>query len=413
MPAFNRRWQGPVLALAVALSPVAAWAQAGPGLTLTEALARASSASPALVAAEAEIAASRGRALQAGLRPNPELNLAVENFAGSGEFRDFQGSEVTLAAAQRLELGGKRSSRQAAAEAETETARLRLAVARADLDKEVRDAFAEALAARSRVDLARDQFVRAEELSRVATTLVEVGREPPLRSLRARTATLEAVSAVRAAEAQFAQAQRALATLWAAPDEAPEPVAGVDAPPARLLDPAETIDVRLAEAEVASSVAAVNRERAVARPDITVSVGARSFRATDDTAVIFGASMPLGVFDRNQGAVAAANADRIGAEARRNTALSSAIRRTRDASAALATAEARLSFLKDRAEPEAMEVVRIAREGFAAGKFTLLDVLDAEAALNAVQSDLITAQFDRSQAIAALIRANATEGNAQ
>lgn len=413
MPAFNWRWRGPMLALAVALSPVAAWAQAGSELTLAEALARASSGSPALVASEAEVRAARGRALQAGLRPNPELDLTVENFAGTGEFAGLDGSEATLAVAQRLEFGGKRSARRTAAEAEIETARLRLEVARSDLEKDVRDAFAEALAARSRVDLARDQFVRAEELSRVATTLVEVGREPPLRALRARTAALEAVAAVRAAEARYAQARRALASLWGGSDEAPEPVPRDEAAPEHTIDPNEVIDVRLAEAEVAASVAAVNRERTVARPDVTLSVGARSFRATDDTALIFGATMPLGVFDRNQGSIAAANADRIAAEARRNAALADALRKIRDASAALGTADARVSFLRDRAEPETIEAVRIAREGFAAGKFTLLDVLDAESALNTVQSELITAQLDRAQAIAALVRANETEGNAQ
>ena len=93
--------------------------------------------------------------------------------------------------------------------------------------------------------------------------------------------------------------------------------------------------------------------------------------------------------------------------------MAAALRRTRDATAALQTAEARLEFLEKRAEPEALEAVRIAREGFAAGRFTLLDVLDAETALNALQSDLITAELDRALALAALVRANETEGTAQ
>ena len=130
-------------------------------------------------------------------------------------------------------------------------------------------------------------------------------------------------------------------------------------------------------------------------------------------AMVVGVAMPLGLFDRNQGNIAAANAERTGADARRNAAMAAALRRTRDASAALQTAEARLEFLEKRAEPEALEAVRIAREGFAAGRFTLLDVLDAEAALNSLQSDLITAELDRAIALAALVRANETEGTAQ
>ncbi|CAN5369051.1 TolC family protein [soil metagenome] len=403
-----------VVALTVALgvtAPSRAWAEP---ITLAEALSRASTSSPTLAAAEAAVLAAQGRAQQAGFRPNPELDLSIENFAGTGGFRGVDDAESTLSIGQRFELGGKRSARRRAGEAEIDSARLRLAVARADLLNDVRVAYAEAYADGRRVGLARDQFLRAENLQTIATELVDAGREPPLRALRARTAALEAVGRVRATEAEYAEAQRALAALWGGSEELPEPLAPVvETTPPVSVDPAESLDVRLAEAEVASSIAVFDRERTLSRPDVTVSVGARQFRGTDDTAVVFGASMPIGVFDRNQGNIAAANADRTGAEARRNAALAAAIRRTRDAQAALRTAEARLAFLETRAEPEAIEAVRIAREGFAAGRFTLLDVLDAEDALNTLQSDLITAELERSQALAALTRVTETQGSTQ
>lgn len=403
-----------VTAFAAALSVLAPTRAVAEPITLAEALARATSTSPTLAAAKADVAAAIGRAQQAGFRPNPELGLEVENFAGTGAFSGIDDAESTLSVGQRFELGGKRPARQRAAQAEVEAARLRLSVARADLQKDVRDAYAEAFADGRRVELAREQFLRAENLQTIATELVDAGREPPLRALRARTAALEAVARVRAAEAEYAEAQRALAALWGGADDLPEPVAPTDeAVPAATVDPAEALDVRLAEAEVASSVAVVARERTLSRPDVTVSVGARQFRGTDDTALVVGASLPIGIFDRNQGNIAAANAERTGAEARRNAALAGAIRRTRDAQAALRTAEARLVFLETRAEPEAIEAVRIAREGFSAGRFTLLDVLDAEEALNTVQSELITAQLDRAQAIAALTRVTETEGSTQ
>jgi len=402
-----------VVALTAVLSLLAPSRALAEPVTLAEALARASSTSPIITAAEADVAAAQGRAQQAGFRPNPELDLEVENFAGTGGFSGVNDAETTLAIGQRFELGGKRTARRRAAEAEVATAGLKLEVARADLERDVREAYAEAFAAGRRVELARDQFERAENLSTIATELVDAGREPPLRAIRARTAAFEAVGRVRAAEAEYAQAQRALAALWGGSDNLPEPLVGDESVPVLTVDPTETLDVRLAEAEVETSVAVVDRERTASRPDVTVSVGARQFAGTDDTALVFGASMPIGLFDRNQGNIAAANAERTGAEARRNAALAASVRRTRDARASLQTAEARLTFLETRAEPEAIEAVRIAREGFSAGRFTLLDVLDAKEALNSVQSEMITAQLDRSRAIAALTRANETEGQAQ
>ena len=407
-------WRRALLSVAaIAMAAFASTASAEP-VTLAEALARAGKSSPTLAAARADVAAAEGRAVQAGLRPNPELGLEVENFAGTGPFSGLGEAENTVTVGQRFELGGKRSARQRAAQAEVDVARLRLQVAGAELLQQVRNAYAEAYADARRLDLAREQFLRAENLQKVAVELVDAGREPPLRAMRARTATFEAVGRVRAAEAKYLQSQRALAALWGGADDLPEPTGAADeALPEGIADPTTTLDVRLAEAEVTVSIAVVGRERLLAQPDVTVTVGARQFRGTDDTALVVGASMPIGVFDRNQGNVAAANAERVGAEARRNAALAGAIRGTRDAQAALRTAESRLNFLRTRAEPEAVEAVRIAREGFSAGRFTLLDVLDAEEALNTVQSDIITAEQERGQAAAALIRATQTLGSNQ
>lgn len=419
MPSPNRRLPHPAaggaaIALAAILAMLAPGSAFAEPVTLAEALSRAAASSPSLAAAEADVAAAVGRAQQAGFRPNPELGLEIENFAGTGGFSGVDDAESTLSVGQRFELGGKRPARERAARAEVDAAQLRLAVARADLEQQVRDAYAEAWADSRRVELARDQFLRADNLQTIATELVDAGREPPLRALRARTAALESVGRVRAAEAEYAEAQRALAALWGGGEDLPEPTAPEVLPaPAAVIDPAIALDVRLAEAEVATSIAVVDRERTLSRPDVTVSVGARQFRGTDDTALVFGASMPIGLFDRNQGNIAAANAERTGAEARRNAALAGAIRRTRDAQAALRTAEAQLAFLKTQAEPEAIEAVRIAREGFSAGRFTLLDVLDAEEALNTVQADMITAELERAQAVAALTRATETEGSAR
>lgn len=407
-------WRRALLSVAaIAMAAYASAASAEP-LTLAQALDRAGQSSQTLISARADVAAAEGRAVQADLLPNPEFGLEVENFAGTGALSGLGEAESTVTLGQRFELGGKRSARQRAAQAEVDAARLRLQVARADLMQQVRYAYAEAYADARRLDLAREQFLRAENLQKVAVELVDAGREPPLRAMRARTATFEAVGRVRAAEAQYLKSQRALAALWGGADDLPEPTGAADETlPEGDADPTRTLDVRLAEAEVTVSVAAVGRERSLARPDVTVAIGARKFRGTDDTALVVGASMPIGIFDRNQGNVAAANAERTGAEARRNAALAGAIRRIRDAQAALRTAESRLNFLKTRAEPEAVEAVRIAREGFSAGRFTLLDVLDAEEALNTVQSDIITAEQERGQAAAALIRASEIQGSDQ
>ena len=51
--------------------------------------------------------------------------------------------------------------------------------------------------------------------------------------------------------------------------------------------------------------------------------------------------------------------------------------------------------------------MRLARLGYSAGKFSLIELIDAQAALTSTKLALIEARLDRARALAALIRANA------
>ena len=108
---------GAVLALVSLAAPMGA--SAAP-VTLAAALERAQAQSPLITSAQAALAAAQGRARQAGFSPNPEASLESENIAGSGPYEGFSNAETTFSIGQRLELGGKRRTRAAAAQAEVE-----------------------------------------------------------------------------------------------------------------------------------------------------------------------------------------------------------------------------------------------------------------------------------------------------
>ncbi|MGB7405440.1 MAG: TolC family protein, partial [Pacificimonas sp.] len=211
-----------VAAIAVAGFSVSSNAQETP-LSLDDALARAGVAdasasdipsNPRLVGPQADSAAARALVGQARLRPNPEFAFDAENIAGSDSFSGLQATEYTLSVGQRLELGGKRGARVRAAEAEARVAELQGALAGADLGRSVRERYVEAVAEAARLDLARDIVERDKELARIAKLLVEVGREPPLRALRAEATLAESKAELQAAEATAAAAASGLAALW-------------------------------------------------------------------------------------------------------------------------------------------------------------------------------------------------------
>src|SRR5262245_11676722 len=85
-------------------------------LTLADAVALALARNPDLAASRYELTAVQGRITQAGLRPNPQLDVELENFAGTGAVKGFDALETTLSLSQVLELGDKRKLRVGVAE---------------------------------------------------------------------------------------------------------------------------------------------------------------------------------------------------------------------------------------------------------------------------------------------------------
>jgi cobalt-zinc-cadmium efflux system outer membrane protein len=388
-------------------TPVALAPPTGPlpaNLTLAQALDEAAARSPTVVAAEAEVAAAEARVRQAGYRRNPELSLEVENVAGTGELRGLQSAETTLAVNQRLDLGGRRSARIGAARAELEVQKLRLAIARADLAQSVREQFARAVAAREKLTQATENEERARELARVAGIHVEAGRDPPLRALRARSALAQAQAEREAAAADELAARSSLAALFGAG----APVGSVSGFTVDLasqqINPEASLDVRLAEAESLGAQASIREQLAERRLDPAVGVGVRHLRETGDVGLVAGVSMPLRVFDRNQGNIEAARQALAAADARRASTLATTTARARNAIANVEASQRRVEALEKAAVPEAVEALRLAERSYREGRASLLELLDVQNAYTTARTSLTEARLELALAVAELGR---------
>lgn len=373
-------------------------------LTLERALLEAEARAPVLFAAQAEVAAAEARLRQAGYRVNPELSVEIENFAGSGEYRGVDGVEATVVLNQRLDLGGRRPARIGLARANFAAQQLRLAIVRADLHRQVREQFARAVTARDRLRLAEESNQRAGELARIAGQLVEAGREPPLRALRARSAAAQAAAALENARAEDRASRTTLAALFGVATP-PDAVAGglTDLAP-RQIDPEISLDMRLAETERVVAEAALRQEQAAGRLDPAVGLGVRQFRGTGDTALVAGLSMPIPLFDRNRGNIDAARSGIDAAAARQAAALAEITARARNAVTAVEAAEARMRALQDAALPEALEALRLTQQSYREGRSTLLELLDAQDAYTTAETALIDARLAYALATAELGR---------
>lgn len=368
-------------ALLLGLAPAAALA-AGPPLSLDEALRRAAAADPATTAWDARVAAAEARVRQAGVRPNPSLDLEVENFTGSGPYARLGRAETTLSYQQTLERGGKRLAREGVARASGEAQRRKRETARLDLLRDVQAAYAEALAAEAALVVAEARWAANTEALEDVSRRVKSARDPLFAGSRAEALAAQAEIDRDQARAAALNARQVLARFWGGEADfslQAEPFFAVAAPaPGAAVASA---DLAVLEAERDAAQARVRLERAQQSPDPTLRAGVRYLGDSSDVAVVVGGSIPLRVFDSNRAGVEQALAERTAAEA--DIAVERIVREREIARLqAQMTAAARESErIRTEVIPAAIRAVAQVTEGFKRGGFQHVSVAEAERGL--------------------------------
>jgi cobalt-zinc-cadmium efflux system outer membrane protein len=388
-------------AMGWAISPSVAAQSALPTLTLEEAVARSLAASPLLNAKEAAITASGGSVDQAGVRPNPQLEVEVENFTGSGPYSDFGSTETTVTYRQPLERGGKRRARVALAEADRGIARLERVRSAADVAFETQRAWTAVQEAEALVANAQDRLRLAEDMASIVQRRVKAARDPLAAGLKADNQVADARAGLDQARRTLALAREALAAQWGeeAADFTLEGAAFhrmADGP-----DGGGAPDLAVSEARIERAGKSYELEKVRAKSDPTIGVGLRRFEDGGDVAGVLSFSMPLAFFDRNRGSINRAMAEKQEAqwlleEERRKRAAG-----LRAARATQAAAEAEASAIHDDMIPRAFEAAKSARDGYDRGAFSYLEVADTQRALVDLRAREIAAlkKFHEAQAV--------------
>lgn len=363
-----------------------------PEVTLQAALQRAMANAPQLKAAEAAASAAKGAQLQAAAWPNPELGVEAENVGGQGEYSGFKSAEITYGVSQLVEVSGKRGARMAAADEQHAIAHAELSAARLDLIRDVKAAYAEAVAAKEGVALAARQKSLATEVLANVNKRVSAAAEPVFQRSKSEVALATSEMALDKAIRGYAIAKKRLAALWGAEavdfdlDSASFFAIGSPPTPRAILTPGKTPDLVRWDAEVARNAAQYELEQATAIPDPRFNVGVKEFRATKDRAFVVGVALPIPLFDMNGGNIARARGELTKAESgRRMAEVSRATDLDRNRQE-LESAYRQAEILKSQMIPAAEKAYQLSRQGYGAGKFAYLEVLDAQRTLADVRA---------------------------
>jgi cobalt-zinc-cadmium efflux system outer membrane protein len=381
-------------------------------IALRDALSLALQYNPELAAFSIEVRVAEARTLQAGIRPNPEVSITAEHFAGSGTLRSYDSAETTIQIGQLIELGGKRRKRARVASLERDLAGWDYEAKRADVLTETSKSFVDVLAAQERVVLTQELLRLAEQTFDTVSARVKAGKVSPLEETKAGVALSNSRIEHARAQRSLEAARKKLVAAWGSGVPAFERAVG----PLDQLSPIPPEDRLTQEIRGNPDIArwATEKEQrrtgaalqdAIRIPDLTLAAGVRDYRESGDSAFVAGASIPLPLFNRNQGGILEsqrrlAKADRESAAA--ETRVRAALAETYQA---LSTAVSEIDALKITVIPGAQSAFDAASEGYRQGKFGYLDVLDAQRTLFEARRQYVSALATYHKAVADLERA--------
>ncbi|SEB50388.1 outer membrane protein, cobalt-zinc-cadmium efflux system [Pseudomonas saponiphila] len=360
-------------------------------LSLDSALAKAVANNPELAAARWEIDIAQGARQQAGLLPNPVLSVDAEDTR-----RNSRTTSVKLS--QALELGGKRGARVEVASRGQELAALELERRGNQLRADVLQAYYAALQAQERTQLAGRSLALAERGVNVAQGRVNAGKASPVEATRAQVQLAEVRLELSRGQMeqdiayqQLARITGSAATDFSAVQEPSRALTSLPASAQLLSRLPETAELRLAEQEIVQREASLGLEKAQRIPDLDVSIGSQYDASARERVNLLGLSMPLPLFNRNQGNLLSAARRADQARDLRNATELRLRSETRQALEQWSTARGEVQAFNQTILPAAQRAVDSATRGFEMGKFSFLEVLDAQRTLIGARSQYLAA----------------------
>ena len=354
-------------------------------ITLRDAVARALVNNPKLKAFSLDIRAAEARKLQAGLLPNPEIDLEVEEFGGTGGLTGFDSSQTSIQIGQLIELADKRSKRTHLAALEKDLAELDFKSKRLDVMSDAARAFIDVLAAQEQLSLSKELVDLSEKAFSTVAERVRAGQDSPVEETKAKIALSNTRIEFERAGKELVSARYQLAATWGSSNPAFEKVSGgfYYLSPAPSLEElagliSQNPDMARWPAEKERSRAALELEKAKAASDIKLGGGVQYFDDGDDSAFILGLSIPMPLFDRNQGNVKEAMYMLAKTEEQRKAVETDLRAALAEASTKLSSSFSEITIIKNDVLPLARSAFDAAGQGYREGKFEYLMVLDSQ-----------------------------------
>lgn len=327
-----------------------------------------------------EIRAAEARQLQAGLWPNPTLEIGVENIISG-----FGVAETTIQLVQLIELGNKANKRKQVASIDQQLTGWDYETKRLEVLTNASKAYFELLALQKKTKLLAELVEVSEQTYKSVTRRVDAGKDSPLEKTKASVALSSVQLEYKRVLLELEKARKIVALFWG--NEQPKFTQAMgqldmvtDLPEIDVLKQNIIQSPQLArwENQIARGKAALELEKAKVLPDISIGGGGTSYNETGDNAFLFGISIPLPIFNRNQGGKKEAAYNISKYYELQKAARSEVMNQFNEIFTELSVSHNNIKGLRANILPGAEEVFKASQVAYADGKIDYLNVLDAQ-----------------------------------
>ncbi len=379
-------------------SAIATTVEAGMSLADFEALAYSNN--PAIRELAATTQKAAGHRTQVGLRPNPTFGYQAQQLADRGTDQHVLFAEQEFVTAGKLELNRCVLNEAVRAQVmELEAQKLRVAT-------DIRVKFYTALAAQQRIKLIDDFESVVDKGVAVAELRVEAAEGTKLEVLQATIQKNEIDLARQQARVQLAAAWRGLVALTGTPHieqttligQLPREMQSQDWAFVKSTIVSNSPEYSAAQTRVSQARAQLQRHGVQATPNLTVQFGAGVDNATNNGMINFQVGAPIPIFNKNQGNIAAAQAEFCRASLEVQRIEKSIQARLADVSGDYDSALAAVNQYVKKILPNADESLQLAELAYEAGETSFVQVLVARRTYFDSNLQLVAAQAQLAQA---------------
>ena len=339
---------------------------------------------------------ARGRAIQAGLYPNPTVNVTGNELAD----RTGPSGIWSVYTAQEIVRGDKLDLSQAAALREVDQASLKLMAERYQVFTEVRQAYFEAVTLQRRAEILRELVKLASESTANAERLLKAKEAAELDVVQLEVDLERYRAELDATERALPAAYRKLATTVGIQELPISSVIGnLDAvPPDYDLDQLRLYllgihpERRSAQVGVERAQLLLRRATVESIPNLTVGAGYTYQGQNRSNDWDIGVALPIPLWDKNQGNIAAARAQVCEARNQVGRVENDLVSRLATAYSTYAAARERVLRYKTAILPRAQKTHELSLTAYQGGQFEYLRVLQSQRAVVEANLELVRAQ---------------------